>query len=68
VVKRRNQAFCILNRTNKTIEYHASCRIGIVRPYDKDLFDYIGDGVVVEVSDRIQSGKTKLSFFRRKNA
>jgi hypothetical protein len=66
VLKRKNQAFCILNGSNKIIEYHAACRIDIVHPYDADIFNYIGDGIVVEVLSRVQSGKTKLSFFRRK--
>ena len=60
-----NSCTCILDNVKKQVRYHAAAPVG-ERPYDPNIFQYIGDGFVYAISGIVQPGDMRLSFFKLK--
>ena len=56
---------CILDDSNEVLSYDAASKLG-TRPYDPTILEYIGDGYLVRVWEYMQTGSTRLSFFKYK--
>ena len=57
---------CILDGRVKQCHYHAAALAG-TRPYDENVFEWMGDGVIAYAGGVKMKGRTRLSFFKLKH-
>ena len=55
---------CKLDGVRQQVRYHAASPVGRLNCYDRQVFEYIGDGVVYAASGVLQHSTTRLSFFK----